>query len=335
MRYLASRQFGALAVCAFVHRTGNPVVHSVILCDTNAPIRHIVPAQSPEPKNQCCLDTRDRPQGRILWLIRNSGQSYSYPIATTREIESQLIDILERIEKTKGPQIFFVFDELDKIDVPYKAGNEFQPEFSNERYLSGGGTSRKRKTTVLHLLGNLKYFTSTAKAKFIFIAGREMYDAYLADMTDRESAISSLFNGIIYVDSFCKNEKSEKDVLYNAETFIVRQLVPHSYIEKKVLDRYIECKLTDEIYTNIDINLKLYYEYLTTSYSSVLLKDKDKDKEDCTTKNNDDPVQTFNEVRDAIDKVIILLYHLHSISTTSVTAPRKRCGSISRTSSVP
>ena len=239
----------------------------------------------------------------------NSGQSYSYPIATTREIESQLIDILERIEKTKGPQIFFVFDELDKIDVPYKAGNEFQPEFSNERYLSGGGTSRKRKTTVLHLLGNLKYFTSTAKAKFIFIAGREMYDAYLADMTDRESAISSLFNGIIYVDSFCKNEKSEKDVLYNAETFIVRQLVPHSYIEKKVLDRYIECKLTDEIYTNIDINLKLYYEYLTTSYSSVLLKEKDKDKEDCTTKNNDDPVQTFNEVRDAIDKVIILLYH--------------------------
>lgn len=26
---------------------------------------------------------------------------------------------------------------------------------------------------------------TTAKAKFIFIAGREMYDGYLADMTDQ------------------------------------------------------------------------------------------------------------------------------------------------------
>lgn len=240
----------------------------------------------------------------------NSGQSYNYPIATTREIESQLTDILERISKTMGhPQIFFVFDELDKIEVPYKADNEFQPEFSNERYLSGGGTSRKRKTTVLHLLGNLKFFTSTAKAKFIFIAGREMYDAYLADMTDRESAISSLFNGIIYVESFCKNEKSEKDVLYNAETFIVRQLIPYSYIEEKVLDRYIECKLNGEIYTNIDINLKLYYEYLTISYSSALLKDKVEDGEGSHSKNEDDSILIFNDVRDAIDKVMVLLYH--------------------------
>ena len=61
-----------------------------------------------------------------------------------------------------------------------------------------------------------------------------MYDAYLADLTDRkESAISSLFNGIIYVESFCKNEKSEKDVMYNAEIFIARQLIPQSYIKKE------------------------------------------------------------------------------------------------------
>lgn len=38
---------------------------------------------------------------------------------------------------------------------------------------------------VMHLLANMKYFTNTAKAKFIFIAGREMYDGYLADLTDR------------------------------------------------------------------------------------------------------------------------------------------------------
>lgn len=116
----------------------------------------------------------------------NTSRSYNYPIATTREIEFHLIEIINRIVRLPfHPSIFFVFDELDKIEVPYNTSGDTQPEFSNEKYLPSGGTSRKRKTTVLHLLGNLKFFTSTAKSKFIFIAGREMYDAYLADLTDR------------------------------------------------------------------------------------------------------------------------------------------------------
>lgn len=230
----------------------------------------------------------------------NTSRSYNYPIATTREIEFHLIEIINRIVRLPfHPSIFFVFDELDKIEVPYNTSGDTQPEFSNEKYLPSGGTSRKRKTTVLHLLGNLKFFTSTAKSKFIFIAGREMYDAYLADLTGRESAISSLFNGIIYVESFCKNEKSEKDVMYNAEIFIARQLIPQSYIKRKARDQYIECKLNNEIYTNIDINLKLYHEYLTTEYSGIYL----------TQAADDNSLKMFNDARNGIDKVIILLYH--------------------------
>lgn len=241
-------------------------------------------------------------------------KSYSYSIATTREIESLLIDILEQTARFPvHPKFYFVFDELDKIEVPYKMTNDPQPEFSNEKYLPGGGTSRKRKTTVLHLLGNLKFFTSTANAKFLFIAGREMYDAYLADMTDRESAISSLFGGIIYVESFCKNEKSDKDVMYNAETFISRQLIPHSHIMEKVIDHYIECKLNGRIYTNIDINLKLYYEYLTTSYSDRFRKMEENKKEGGAGSGKGTMacpgISAFNDARDAIDKVIVLLYH--------------------------
>ena len=227
-------------------------------------------------------------------------RAYSYAVASTREIESLLIYILECISRfPMHPEFYFVFDELDKIEVPYKTNQEIQPEFSNEKHLSGGGTSRKRKTTVLHLLGNLKFFTSTARAKFLFIAGREMYDAYLADMTDRESAISSLFSGVIYVESFCKNEKSEKDVMYNTETFITRQLLPHTYIKKKVIDRYIERKLNEKIYDYVDVNLKMYYEYLITSYSDCYLS-KTPDKTE---------VSVFNEAREVIDKAITLLYH--------------------------
>ena len=184
---------------------------------------------------------------------------WDYPIASTRDIESQLITILDRIDRFPiRPTFYFIFDELDKIETPLQKDESMPPEFTNEKYLTTGGTSRKRKYTVMHLLANMKFFTTTAKAKFIFIAGREMYDGYLADLTDRESAISSLFNGVIYVESFSKNEKSERDVMYNAETFISRQLLPTSYVKDRVIDKYIECKLNDTEYVNIDINLKMY-----------------------------------------------------------------------------
>lgn len=221
-------------------------------------------------------------------------ETYNYPIASIREIESQLISILDYIEWFPiHPTFYFVFDELDKIETPLQDRQNEMPEFSNEKYLPGGGVSRKRKFTVMHLLANMKYLTSTAKAKFIFIAGREMYDAYLADLTDRESTISSLFNGVIYVESFCKNEKSEKDVMYNAETFISRQLIPTQYVEEKVMNKYIEHKLNKSDYVNIDINLKMYYEYLIANYADAV-------------KNNK---QAFNEARVCIDKTIGLLYH--------------------------
>lgn len=227
--------------------------------------------------------------------------AYNYSLANTRDIESQLIDILDRIEKHLfHPTFYFVFDELDKIETPIEK-RDHVPEFSNEKYLTSGGTSRKRKFTVMHLLANMKYFTTTAKAKFIFIAGREMYDGFLADLTDRESAVSSLFNGVIYVESFCKNEKSERDVMYNTETFISRQLLPQSYIEEKVVDKFVECKLKDTSYFNIDINLKLYYEYLVTTYSEVILGTKEYGIEQRK--------DVFDEARISIDKIIVFLYH--------------------------
>ena len=56
--------------------------------------------------------------------------------------------------------------------------------------------------SIQKLLSNLKFFLTTAKAKFIFIAGREMYDAALADVSDRNFFIGSIFHDVIYVDSF-------------------------------------------------------------------------------------------------------------------------------------
>ncbi|MCS3014006.1 ATP-binding protein [Phocaeicola vulgatus] len=226
---------------------------------------------------------------------------FAYPIANIRDIESRIITILDRIYRYPvHPTFYFVFDELDKIETPLRKLDDGMPEFSNEKYLSSGGTSRKRKFMVMHLLANMKYFTTTAKAKFLFIAGREMYDGYLADLTDRESAISSLFNGIVYVESFCKNEKSEKDVMYNAETFIARQIIPRWYIEDRIQNRYIECKLNGKEYTNMDIDLKLYYEFLITVYTKNIMRQEiPHDKKNLLLK----------DARAGIDKAVGLLYH--------------------------
>lgn len=257
------------------------------------------------------IDGRDYAPGQFTQKT-----AYKYGLANIREIESQLIDILDRIEKHLfHPTFYFVFDELDKIETPIEKRDPV-PEFSNEKYLTSGGTSRKRKFTVMHLLANMKYFTTTAKAKFIFIAGREMYDGFLADLTDRESAVSSLFNGVIYVESFCKNEKSERDVMYNTETFISRQLLPQNYIEEKVIDKFVECKLKNASYFNIDINLKLYYEYLITVYSEIILGTKKYEIEQRK--------DIFDEARISIDKIVVFLYHFSAyLYQVSNGSPKK------------
>ena len=94
---------------------------------------------------------------------------FAYPIANIRDIESRIITILDQIYRyPMHPTFYFVFDELDKIETPLRKLDDGMPEFSNEKYLSSGGTSRKRKFMVMHLLANMKYFTTTAKAKFLF-----------------------------------------------------------------------------------------------------------------------------------------------------------------------
>ena len=185
-----------------------------------------------------------------------------YPLANVREIEQELSWILDEISNTNNaPDFIVVFDELDKIDpvTNYEENdkNDTIPAFEN--YGSGfigGATSRKRKQNMLRLLANMKYFISTAKAKFIFIAGRELYDAYLADTSDREFAIGSIFNNIIYVDSFLSSDPAPKDIVMMTERYICKQLFPNDEIDE------IAKELRNEFKGNEYYTLKVYNKYL-------------------------------------------------------------------------
>jgi hypothetical protein len=151
----------------------------------------------------------------------SSRESMAYPIASSKEIEDELIDIFHEINKLKSKVkvseikgFIFIIDELDKIDpnvnfslVEKESSNPILDTADNA---PGSSKIRKRQEAVAQLLGNLKGFLNVVEAKFFFIGGREMFDASLADIADRDSFYSSIFNDIIYVNSFFKDKVANR-----------------------------------------------------------------------------------------------------------------------------
>lgn len=170
----------------------------------------------------------------------NRKRQKTRPIADIREIETELADIINLINSDKCPKEYrarfiVVFDEMDKIDPAMieKTGGSDIPEYTDAvNGFPSGLESRERRHNVLKLLANIKLFVSTARAKFVFISGRELYDAYLADLSDRDFAISSMFTGVINVDSFLTPEGGQTDVRSMSEWYITNRLLPEWYLRQ-------------------------------------------------------------------------------------------------------
>ncbi len=147
---------------------------------------------------------------RVAWFKFLNTRKMSFPIANAREIEAELLSILDDIDRLpqffNRPEFIFILDELDKIGRHHNQVIEDKEEEEQEEVHSKGNDSRKHRESVLKLLANLKHFFTTARAKFIFIAGREMFDASLADISDRNYFLGSIFHDIIYVNSFLTDE---------------------------------------------------------------------------------------------------------------------------------
>ena len=181
-------------------------------------------------------------QGLFSLFQLRAAKTRRIPIAGYRQVEEELIEILSDLDKLPmisiRPEFIFVFDELDKIQSEYSPGmaekesSEIGSFFKDEEGMSGLNVVRKRKAAIERILGNLKRFFSTAQAKFIFIAGREMYDAALADASDREAFISTIFHEVIYVESFFKDLTNKRlgDLTGLTEQYVCQFLLPDWYI---------------------------------------------------------------------------------------------------------
>lgn len=174
------------------------------------------------------------------------------PIASAREIELELIDILKDInqlsEKYAGPQLIVVFDEIDKIEPKLNVSKDSLRETEGNIDIQSSNTDylRARQEMVFTLLSNLKHLLTTAKARFVFIAGREMFDAAQADVSDRNFFIKSIFCQIINVDSFMSDRTngSIPALISTTEEYLCRFLMPlhsrQSGMDKLDLRRYNE-----------------------------------------------------------------------------------------------
>ena len=191
------------------------------------------------------------------------------PIAKQHDIERELIDILEEIKHipaiTKRPDFVFIFDELDKIEHNRNIHIKDQEE---EQLLGEDGhmglfsenSARKRQDTIFAIMGSMKHFLNTAKAKFIFIAGREMYDASLADISDRDSFLRSIFHEEIYVNSFLSDNSDNRisDVTSMTENYVCQFLLPDSYREKslKTYYKYLKTEIYSEDFEKLEAKKK-------------------------------------------------------------------------------
>ena len=214
-------------------------------------------------------------------------------IADAPEIEKELQDILNRIQCIPvfmcRPDIVIIFDELDKVE-PDESHLESDTLKTKATIFSINAT-RERQTEILKILSNMKYFLSSADAKFIFIAGREMYDIYLADVSDRTNYIGSIFNAVIYVPSFLTDhsDTAHSDITSLTEEFVCRKLIPNDYLP-------------------ITYDLKSYTEYL---YEKIYID----------SKNN---TLLIEKAEKEIPKIIAVLQHfIVYLAHVSKGAPKK------------
>jgi len=197
-------------------------------------------------------------------------------VADAKEIEKELQDILDDIQQIPvimcRPNIVIVFDELDKVE-PGDTNNLEKENLQTKASLFSIDATRERQTEILRIMSNMKYFLSTANAKFIFIAGREMFDIYLADVSERNNYIGSIFNAVILVPSFLtdhptgkKGTPEESGIATLTEEFICRRLFPHDYLvenyDLKNYRIYLERLVLNEDVQNIKQEIKIIIDHI-------------------------------------------------------------------------
>lgn len=152
------------------------------------------------------------------------------------QIELELLNILEESKKAEI-DIIFIFDELDKISLSVTEPNSSasnKAAIDNLENETVDGYVIRRKKRVDSLLGSLKTLITTGKARFFFIAGRDILDSYQAEKGSTSSLYESLFNQVFEVPSFLTdNSDQDKSRLHSMiEYYVCSRLMDEENAER-------------------------------------------------------------------------------------------------------
>ncbi len=148
----------------------------------------------------------------FLEFNRNKSTSFETNPVDSRIVEIEMLDLLNKICQDKGSwflspgniwtipatSIIFIFDELDKL---HNHGEDLQKTLEKDLQKNHSQHEAARTYQINKLLSDIKNFINTAPAKFIFVAGRDLHDQWLADTNSRENFLTSIFDSEIYIPS--------------------------------------------------------------------------------------------------------------------------------------
>ncbi len=167
-------------------------------------------------------------------LLQAGGKkTESYPIASAKEIEHELSSIINDF-KSKTKLIFvFIFDELDKVEQWGASKEDGSPIFYSFQGADRANTDhlRERRQIIQQIIAGLKNFFTTTEVPFILIAGREMFEASMADISDRQSSVSSIFSYVFYIKSLLNEKiKGSNALSKGIENLLYQLIYPIIYV---------------------------------------------------------------------------------------------------------
>lgn len=187
------------------------------------------------------LRYESRPQSSPLavWMASFSGkeeiQHKEGGPFDPRTVELEFIELLEDLQDPAVqipfgsrfrisppiPEIVFVFDELDKVGLGLTPSTDPGPEMDATEPLD---QERERSRALHKLFGDLKNTISSAKARFVFIGGRNLHDEWLADQTARRPLLTHIFDLELYVPSLLTDlDSRSSDSAPGVRAFLRRQ----------------------------------------------------------------------------------------------------------------
>ncbi|NOZ55007.1 MAG: ATP-binding protein [Gammaproteobacteria bacterium] len=137
---------------------------------------------------------------RKSWFSVGKSRTLKSLPLQAREVEYELTQILESLRKPSllSADIIFIFDEIDKLSEHSLYENESDRKTSNA---NSKLNSSEKLNRINDLFGSIKYFITTAHARFFIITGRETLDSYYSEKGSANSLYESLFDQVFEIPS--------------------------------------------------------------------------------------------------------------------------------------